>query len=387
MSTSKNNKYKGMTVRQRGQSWQVDLGTRDGQRVQRSFKTKQEAKNHIDAHIEEGRIEGIDNRNKRVAIFDLTDKERMDIMTARDILPEHATFTEAIKFYVRHTAPHGGQKTVAQLLEDYVAEKEKANRREATVSEIRTRIGRLGYDFGESPVHEITTHDILQWMDKHEYRGVSRDNYRRAFVAFFNFAVKRGHAQANPAEAIDRVSVEERIPEILTPKEVQCLMYAAQEHAPRMVPYFAIGLFAGLRPAEIEETNWREIDLTTRRIRVRPEVAKKRRQRLVDLSDNLVEWLAPYREEQGAICFGRHDFDKVRRKAKVQWASDIMRHSYGSYHLAQHEDAAKTSLQMGHLRADVLYMHYRDLVTREDAETYWGIRPRSESNLIQLAAE
>jgi hypothetical protein len=80
----------------------------------------------------------------------------------------------------------------------------------------------------------------------------------------------------------------------------------------------------------------------------------------VDISDNLAEWLAPYRQEQGPVYFGHYDFDKVRKKATVEWASDIMRHSYGSYHLAHHEDAAKTSLQMGHIRADVLFNHYRE---------------------------
>lgn len=87
------------------------------------------------------------------------------------------------------------------------------------------------------------------------------------------------------------------------------------------------------------------------------------------------------------MYFGRYEFDKVRRKAKVQWAGDIMRHSYGSYHLAHYEDAAKTSLQMGHIRADVLFNHYRDLVSREQASEFWGIFPHSESNLIRLAAQ
>jgi len=115
-------------------------------------------------------------------------------------------------------------------------------------------------------------------------------------------------------------------------------------------------------------------------------VAKKRRQRLVDISDNLVEWLAPYAKESGPMEFGRYDYDKVRREAAVEWSNDIMRHTYGSYHLTRFEDAAKTSLQMGHTRTDVLFNHYRDLVTREDAETFWGITPRPGSNVIQLAA-
>jgi integrase len=387
MSMSKHLIYKGLTIRHRGQSWQVDFGTRDGKRVQRSFKTKQDAKTAIESHVEERRLEKIDNQNRRVAIFDLTDRQRIDMVTALERLPGNSSLTEAVEFYRKHIAPHGGQRTVAQLLDEYLAEKEKANRRKATLKEIRTRIGRFKQDFGQIPAHEITTHDLIGWMDRHGYRQVTRDNYRRAFVGFFNFAVKRGYAQVNPAEPIDRVSIDERLPEIFTPEEAKRLLYAAQEHSARMVSFFAIGLFAGLRPAEIEQTDWREIDLVKRRIRVRPEVAKKRRQRLVDISENLAEWLAPFRLDQGSVYFGRYEFDKVRRKANVQWASDIVRHSFGSYYIAQHEDAAKTAIQMGHIRTDVLFNHYRDLVTREEADAYWKILPRPQSNLIQMAAE
>ena len=40
-------RYKGVRVRRRGKSWQVDYGMRGGKRVQRSFKTKELAKKDI----------------------------------------------------------------------------------------------------------------------------------------------------------------------------------------------------------------------------------------------------------------------------------------------------------------------------------------------------
>lgn len=118
---------------------------------------------------------------------------------------------------------------------------------------------------------------------------------------------------------------------------------------------------------------------------MRPEVARRRRQRYVDISDNLVEWLAPYAKVRGPVYFGRYEYDKVRKLAEVDWASDIMRHSYGSYHLAQHEVAGRTALQMGHTRTHVLSTHYRDLVRREDAQAYWDITPQRDEGVIQLA--
>ena len=70
----------------------------------------------------------------------------------------------------------------------------------------------------------------------------------------------------------------------------------------------------------------------------------------------------------------------------MTWANDIMRHSYGSYHLAKHQDAAMTALQMGHIRTDILFNHYRELVSREDADAYWKIRPSGKRGVLRLTA-
>ena len=54
---------------------------------------------------------------------------------------------------------------------------------------------------------------------------------------------------------------------------------------------------------------------------------------------------------------------------------DIMRHSYASYHLAFHQSADKTALEMGHRDTQMLFRHYRELVTKEEAQAYWKIEP------------
>jgi integrase len=386
MPTKNASKYRGVTIRRRTNSWQVDFGSTNGKRVQRSYPIKQDAKQAIDDHLERSRIESVDTKNRRVAVYDLTDRQRIDVISAFDKLPSGSSLTEAVEFFAEHHGPHGGHRTVSEVLDEYLEEKTKANRRDRTIEDIQTRISRLAKTFGSTCVHQITTHDLERWLDEHNYRCQSRINYRRHFIAFLNFALKRGYTRSNPASSLERVSLDERVPEVFLQEEARELMRCAQRQGTRMVPYFAVGLFAGLRPAEIEQLEWRDIDIPARRIRVRPEVAKKRRQRYVDIPDNLALWLAPYRQEAGVIYFGRYEFDKIRREGNIRWASDIMRHSYGSYHLALHEDAPRTALQMGHSRTDVLFQHYRDLVKREDAESFFDIRPDSRPGVIEISA-
>ena len=57
-----------------------------------------------------------------------------------------------------------------------------------------------------------------------------------------------------------------------------------------MIPYLAIGLFAGVRPLEIQRLQ--QQDITDRYIEITAAKAKTRKRRLVSLSDNLKEWIA-----------------------------------------------------------------------------------------------
>ena len=96
-------------------------------------------------------------------------------------------------------------------------------------------------------------------------------------------------------------------------------------------------------------------------------------------------WLRTVRNKV-IVFFNRYQFDKVRRKSGIRWPHDVMRHCYGSYHVAMHDSADKTSLQMGHRGSDVLFSHYRDVVDREDAEAFWQVLPRSGEGLVRLSS-
>ena len=117
------------------------------------------------------------------------------------------------------------------------------------------------------------------------------------------------------------------------------------------------------------------MDFAAKTIRVSPATAKKRRQRYVDMSDNLIQWLTPYVQKEGKIGFSRKYFRTARENSKIEWSKDVMRHSFGSYLLAQNEDAPKTAMQMGHSGVDVLFNHYRNLVKKSAATDYWNIVP------------
>jgi len=115
---------------------------------------------------------------------------------------------------------------------------------------------------------------------------------------------------------------------------------------------------------------------------VNPATAKKRRQRYVDMSDNLIQWLAPYARKEGKIGFSRFIFRAVRKTAVIEWPKDVMRHCFGTYHSAMHEDNGKTSAQMGHTRTSELFKSYKNLVKKSAAAEYWKIVPQGIPGII-----
>ena len=68
-----------------------------------------------------------------------------------------------------------------------------------------------------------------------------------------------------------------------------------------MVPFLAIGAFAGLRTAEIQRLDWSKVNLSTGYITVDAGIAKTNSRRLVPISCNLAEWLRPYASSHGPV--------------------------------------------------------------------------------------
>jgi integrase len=197
---------------------------------------------------------------------------------------------------------------------------------------------------------------------------------------FFSHARRLGLIDSNPAdrEHLERPRMDEHLPETFSVTSVEKLLTVASRTAPHLVPYLAVGFFAGLRTSELNGLEWSAIDMDQRLITVRPEIAKKRRQRHVDISDNLLAWLQRHRKHAGRLRpkNTRNDLDGVIKAAGVEWVHNGMRHTFASCHLATHNDISKTCIQLGHTgNPSVLFNHYRNLVKPADAESYWRIRP------------
>jgi integrase len=302
--------------------------------------------------------------------------------------PFGKTITDAVQHYVAHLRAREKSCSASELVDELVAAKKADGVSQRHLDDLRSRLNIFAEKFNGQPVATITSAEIDDWLRSLKVSPVTRNHYRRLIVLAFNFAVQRGYATHNPAEKTAKAKEPKTDIGILSVTQAARLLETA---TPDVLPYIAIGLFGGLRRAEIERLDWSEIDFDSGLIEVTAQNSKTAARRHVTLQPNLREWLLPVRKHRGNVTPGetfRQSFDQARVAAGItEWPDNALRHSFASYHLAHFKNAAETSLELGHHDSRITFKHYRELVKPKEAERYWNIRPATSEKVVQIAAQ
>jgi integrase len=352
-----------------------------GGRNRRFFKDRTEAETFI-------QFAKVQQENYGTAAFSIPDSLRVEAIECSELLqPFGATLRDAANFYAAHLKAVTGSRKVREVVADLLAARSADGMSARYLGDLRVRLGRFALSFGEEMIAGITASRIDEWLRGLGVGPVTRNTFRRRLAVLFSFAKRRGYVTENPIADVERAKERETEIEILSVNEMVRLIECA---SPEMVPFWAIGAFAGLRRAEIERLTWNEVDFEADLIEVKASKAKTASRRLVTIQPNLREWLAPYRTRIGRVCpvnlQRKINEDRERAALRAEWPQNALRHSFGSYHLAQFNDAAKLALEMGNSPATI-FRHYRQLVKPKQAERYWKIAPAvAGKKVVQFAA-
>ncbi|HRZ58656.1 MAG TPA: hypothetical protein P5525_24715, partial [Candidatus Paceibacterota bacterium] len=107
--------------------------------------------------------------------------------------------------------------------------------------------------------------------------------------------------------------------------------------------------------------------------------SKVRQRRIVHLMPSAGEWMKLALKSKSRLPLSQSTRRRFLRRLRDHlgfkiWPKDVLRHSAASYWLAECQDAAKVALELGN-SVGVLFRHYRELVTKEEAGKFWDIRP------------
>jgi integrase len=343
--------------------------------------------------------------NGRIAVLELTNADRDGYVKALELLqplgvPLHSAVEEYVAAYshlrgesiLSAVKTHAGrqrnviEKPAGKIVDELLAAKKRDGLSLRYIQSLRSHLTRFGKAFRVN-IGSVTARLIEEWLAAQNVGPRARNNLRQSVVTLFQYARRHGYLprdQRTEAEHVGRAKERGGKIGILRPQELAKLLKKAD---PETALYLSLGAFTGLRSAELIRLEWEDLNFERGHIIVGKEKSKTATRRLVPIQPNLMQWLAPYREQTGRVFVSEHAADRTIRFAKkhVNWPSNALRHSYASYRLAATHDAARVALELGN-SPTMLFTNYRELADEHDAKAWFAITPKPVKNVVQIAA-
>jgi len=318
---------------------------------------------------------------------------------ARTILGDTGSLLDAARMF-RKAAKKGVKvATVPELVEQFLAAMEADGIRGRHLQDTRSRLRRFAADC-QIRIDEVTSADMATWLRGLGVASRTRNNFRSQLVTFFRWARTEGYLPRDvttEAELLKTVATTHEI-HIFQGDELSRLIdeitqqYVDSEEADKRrlrfcLHYVLIGSYAGVRPHELSRLTDRNIRFDHNDIEVRAAQAKRTRRRvhrrLTPLQPNLRAWLEYAPPETGPLI-GSHTRNHVAAIVKalgIQWAHDIMRHSFISNAVALTQNVDQVALWSGNSRK-IIYESYLSQRTPAEAEAYFSKMPPVRSGKI-----
>jgi integrase len=235
-------------------------------------------------------------------------------------------------------------------------------------------------------LHNLDLGCIINWVDLIDGGPRTKRNYLNTLSEILNYAVLKNYIERNPLDKLPNSerrslcgSESEKGIAILKIDEARMLLNIAKEYKELgLLNAIVFSLFCGIRTEEVKKLSWEDISLDKKVLKISSEIAKKRSIRYVNIPENALTWLTPFTMGEVVNCNYESHYNnrlsKIIGKSSIVWKTNIMRHSFGSYHYGLYGDSLETSRQLGHKQGDsTLFAHYRNIVTHEDSEAYFSI--------------
>jgi integrase len=355
-----------------------------GKRVRKNCPSRAEAKAEADA-LEIQQLQG--ETGVRPTVTRLTEAE---LQEAEAVVRRLAGKPNTLSFYVDFALANYREPEKQKPLAEAVAEYVGAKRHELEQDHIsQPQFDRIGWDlkrlvdfFSGRPVAELTVAKLIEFLECGR-PGLKTFNNRRGILStFFKFAFHRSWIAENPILKVPHHRIRHRRgkAQTFTAAQARELMeFFETFEGGRWVPYFALCLFAGIRPGvpggEIHKLPADAVNLATGVITISAEVSKVREPRKITIQPNLAAWLRAYPLGKFPIIVG--NFQKRRRKFrdKFKLTHDVLRHTFISMHVAKFRSLGEAALQAGNSES-IIRKHYLDLKSPEEGAQFFGIRPK-----------
>ncbi|MBK1877961.1 tyrosine-type recombinase/integrase [Pelagicoccus mobilis] len=374
-------------------SWRVS-GTVNGVRVRKNFKTRPLA----EGYKQEEELDSIKNETFRAAITTLTDRQLSDAQAAYARLGATHSILKAVDYYLKHYRAPVSYNLVSDVLDEFYDWKRSTGVRERSIKQLRSSLSRFADVTKDLLIHEIKLQHLQDYIDRQSWKPKTQNNFRADIHSFFEWckAKPREWIKDNPASDLPKFKIERGIPHILDFKQSKDLMHYVAWKDAEMVPYFALALFAGIRPqyptgelgkiAQMGAEAWDLIDFRNKVIRIPPNISKTGEYRTINIQPNLAEWLKPFAKEKASIAVTNFERRLKRIRAEKKLGHDVLRHTFISMHVAKFKSVGNTALQSGNSEA-IVRRHYLKMVAENESKRFWAIKQPTQEEVGALKEE
>ncbi len=363
-------------------SFRVD-GRLHGVRIRRNFKSPEEAA--AEKAALELKAMQTSSGLQSVTTFLAIDQVREAEAAFRRLQTKSQSLTFYLDYALANYREPVTQKLLTEAVADYVATKEHEHEQdllsEPHLTRLKWDLERLKKHFPGTTVAHLTGPGLIEYFEARR-AGLKTFNNRRGVVStFLKHTHQRGWIVENPLSKIPPRRIRRRGGCAVTfaAAKAAALMAHVEAHHPTAVPFFALCLFAGIRPClrtgEILRLKPEHVKVAEGVIRIDGEVSKVREPRNITIQPNLAAWLRKYPMEKFPII--PTNLQHIREKVAVEFplAHDVMRHTFISMFVAKYRSLGEAALQAGNSES-IIRKHYLDLKSKAEADLFFGIRPK-----------
>lgn len=357
-------------------SWQLDYGVVDGKRKRVSFEDHAEAVRAMTA--------AKDSRRRLGALGVMASPlEMAEFLAVKERLRESGTsILEAVEFFMQRGLKVSRPVMMPEMVEGFIWSRVELGRDGRTIETYRHVLRSLARWFPLRLAHELTGEDVRGWMRGTGWSASTQNKALGHVRGLFQWGMAQRHVGDDPCRDVERLTVTTEEVVGLELAECEALLRTALE-VPRVMPFLVLGLFRGMRRAELERLRFEELDMDEGTVIAAAKKVKTRQRRVVEITPQMMAWIEaagwrPEMMQRGPVAPGNLKvvWPKFWRLAGLKaWPHNALRHTFASMHYAMWGDESALQAILGQRSKDVLHSNYRALKTRREAEVFWGLMP------------
>lgn len=277
--------------------------------------------------------------------------------------------------------------------EDYIEKHANVNNRPASVKRDRNSLKHLKLFFKNKYLHTITPEIVEGYKAKRKDQvsttSVNREVTLLKSIMAKAHAWKRISANLIAGKAVKKFPEERKLMRILTANEARLLLSVAEGG---LKPFLVIALCTGMRRNEILTLTWEDVNSAANEIRVRAEISKSKRLRLVPMNGEVKRVIQALPKRNRLIFFNvgtgkniqdiKTAFRTAKKRAGIKGRLRIhdLRHTAASWMIEDGIDLVTIKEILGHasVQTTMIYCHPRKDI-KHRAAALLGERIRSET--------